>query len=90
MQCQVWIKSITIYLTCVTKKAHLLLTEEPTKQIGGTSHLGQHYCELKYITLARITQYIVARLVTIQILHFTEDKVKTPAVILFVSPCLYI
>ena len=64
--------------------------EGPTKQIGGTSHLDQHYCELQYITLTRITEYIVARLVTIQILHFTRDKVQTPAVELFVSPLRFV
>jgi len=64
--------------------------EGTTKQIVGTSHLDQHNCELKYITLARITEYIVARLVTIQLLHFTGDKVKKPAVKPFVPPLRYV
>jgi hypothetical protein len=45
---------------------------------------------LKYITLACITEYIAARLVTIQILHFTGDKLKIPAVKMFVSPLRYV
>jgi len=66
--------------------------EGPTKQNGGTSHLNQNYCELEYeyITLTRITEYIVARVVTIQIFHFTGDKVKTPAFKMSVSPLRYV
>jgi len=83
-------KHNNIFNLC-NKKAHLLLMEGATKQIEGNSHLDQHYCDLKYIVLARITEYTVVRLVTIEVLHFTGDKVKAPAVRLFVSSlrCLY-
>jgi hypothetical protein len=60
------------------KKSHLFLMERQLNKLGAP--LDQQYCELKYITLACITEYIAARLVTIQILHFTGDKVKIPAV----------
>jgi len=75
---------MTIYLTYVIKKHIYSLWKDQLNKLGAPLH--QQYCELKYITLAYFTEYIAARLVTVQILHFTGDKVKTPAVKMFVSP----
>jgi hypothetical protein len=65
--------------------------EGPSKQIGGIYLLDQHYWELKYIILACITEYIVARLVTMQILHCTGDKVQNTScqtLRITISPCI--